>query len=267
MAANVLILLVLWGYRLAWRRIPNLLAALGYGLAWGVALLISPSLLPVGIGLGIAAGAAAFKKGPGAVVAALACFAAGCVLALSPWIIRNYIALGGFVWGRDNFGLELSLSNGPGAHWSNPLNRPRIFSMHPSRYRPAAEKLLAQGELAFNQDRKREAWEWIKENPREFARLTLQRFIHFWFPSGRNRAHQMALAGFTLLAFAGLEILRRKGNPAFMMTVVIWVMYPLAYYIIQWSSRYRQPIDWTLVFCASVAIYEGYLWTRRRAAA
>jgi len=266
MAANVLIVLVLWGYHLAWRRIPSPLAALGYGLAWGVALLISPSLLPVGVGLAAVAGFALVKKSPRALAAVLVCFAAGTALALSPWIIRNYMALGGFVWGRDNFGLELSLSNGPGAHWSNPLNRPRIFSMHPSRYRPATEKLLAQGELAFNADRKREAEEWIGSHPGEFATLTLQRFVHFWFPSGRNRAHQLVLAGFTLLAFAGLFILWRKDNPAFPMTLIIWIMYPLAYYVIQWSSRYRQPIDWTLVLCVSVAVYEGYRWTRRKVA-
>src|SRR4051812_32148415 len=35
MAANVLILLVLWGYRLVWRQVPGPLAAVCYGLAWG----------------------------------------------------------------------------------------------------------------------------------------------------------------------------------------------------------------------------------------
>ena len=189
----------------------------------------------------------------------------GGLLALSPWIIRNYVTLGGFVWGRDNFGLELSLSNGPGAHWSNPQNRPRIFSMHPSRYPPATLKLIAQGELAFNADRKREAVEWIQGHPREFTALTLQRAVHFWFPSGRNRAHQMALAALALIAFAGFAILWRRGNPASAIIAAIWVMYPLLYYVIQWSSRYRQPIDWTLILCASVAFYEGMLWTRRQA--
>jgi hypothetical protein len=266
LAADALILLVLWGYRLAWRRVPRPLESLCYGLAWGVALLISPSLMPVGAGLAILAAFSAARKAPRASAAALACFGLGCMLSLSPWIIRNYIQLGGFVWGRDNFGLELSLSNGPGAHWSNPQNRPRIFSMHPSRYRPAAERLRAQGELAFNEDRKREAFEWIRSHPRQFAWLTAQRTIHFWFPSGRNRAHALLLAGLTLLAFAGLGILWQHGSPAFPIIAVIWLAYPLLYYIIQWSSRYRQPIDWSLILCAGVAVYEGYRWTRRKTA-
>lgn len=261
-AANVLLLLVLWGYRVAWRRMPAPLEGLCYGVAWGVALLIAPSLLPVAIGLALLVCASRGRKAPRMVAVALLWPVVGCLLALSPWIIRNYLTLGGFVWGRDNFGLELSVSNGAGASWSNAENHDRIFTMHPSRYRPAAERLLAQGELAFNADRKREAVEWIESQPREFAVLTARRAVGFWFPPGSNRAHRMALAVFTLLAFVGLILMWRLVNPAFAITAVIWAMYPLLYYVIQWSSRYRQPIDWSLILCASVAVHEGYLWTR-----
>jgi hypothetical protein len=263
-AANVFILLVFWGYRLTRDHVSGPLASLAYGIAWGLALLISPSLLPPALGL--TALVIYTSKARIRIAPAVACFAVGCVLALSPWIVRNYLTLGGFVWGRDNFGLELSLSNGPGAHWSNPQNQKRIFSMHPNRYRPAAEKVLAQGELAFNEDRKREAIQWIGDHPREFAAMSLQRAIHFWFPGGRNRAHGALLGALTLLAFAGLIILGRRHNPAFAITAVIWLLYPLLYYAIQWSSRYRQPIDWTLILCASVTVYQGYLWIRPKPA-
>ena len=264
LAANVLLLLVLWGYRAAWRRMPGPLERLCYGVGWGVALLTAPALLPVAIGLALLVCASRGCKDPRTVGAALLWPVVGCLLALSPWIIRNYLTLGGFVWGRDNFGLELSVSNGTGANWSNPGNRDRIFSMHPSRNRSAAARLLAQGELAFNADREREAVEWIKSHPREFAALTAQRAAGFWFPPGSNRGHQMALAVFTLLAFVGLNLLWRLGSPAFAITAVIWAMYPVLYYLIQWSSRYRQPIDWSLILCASVVMHEGYSWIRRK---
>jgi hypothetical protein len=242
LAADVLLLLVLWASRTAWRRVPGPLGGLCYGVAWGVALLISPSLLPIAIGLGLALLASAARERTA---------------------LRNYLTLGGFVWGRDNFGLELSVSNGDGASWSNPGNHDRIFSMHPSRYRPAAEKLRAQGELAFNADRMRDAVVWIKSHPREFAVLTGRRTAAFWFPPGANRAHGLVLAIFTLLAFAGLTMLWRLSTPAFTVIAVIWAMYPLLYYLVQWSSRYRQPIDWSLILCAGVALHEGYLWTGR----
>ena len=265
LAADVLLLLVLWASRTAWRRVPGPLGGLCYGVAWGVALLISPSLLPIAIGLGLALLASAARERTALRTAAVALLlpAAGCLLALSPWIVRNYLTLGGFVWGRDNFGLELSVSNGDGASWSNPGNHDRIFSLHPSRYRPAAEKLRAQGELAFNADRMRDAVVWIKSHPREFAVLTGRRTAAFWFPPGANRAHGLVLAIFTLLAFAGLTMLWRLSTPAFTVIAVIWAMYPLLYYLVQWSSRYRQPIDWSLILCAGVALHEGYLWTGR----
>jgi hypothetical protein len=265
-AGVLLMLLVLWGYRMFSQRTPAPLEAMIYGLLWGIALLAAPALLPVGIGLAAVAVLARYRKDRGRVITALGCCAVGTVLALSPWIIRNYIQLGGFVWGRDNFGLELSVSNGPGANWSNPENRPRIFSMHPSRYRPATERLVAMGELAFNEERKQEAIRWIKDNPGEFARLTFQRALHFWFPSGRNAAHGAVLALLTLMAWAGLVLLWRAGNPAFAIVAAVWVMYPLTYYVIQWSSRYRLPIDWSLLLCAGVAASTFWQTMRRRVA-
>jgi hypothetical protein len=265
LAANVLILLVLWGHRLMHQRVPSAAEGLIYGVAWGVALLISPSLLPVAVGFAVLAVWMRVHRAPRRTAIAVVFFATGCGLALTPWIVRNYIALGGFVWGRDNFGLELSVSNGPGAHWSNPQNRPRIFSMHPSRYLPAAERLRVQGELAFNRDRQREAIDWIRNNPLRFARLTALRTIHFWFPFGRNVAHSAALVIFGLMAFAGLRILYRDSAPAFAIVAVVWGTYPLVYYIIQWSSRYRQPIDWSLILCASVFVNEGIRWMKRAA--
>jgi hypothetical protein len=258
LAANVLIFLILWGYRISWRRVPRAREGFLYGLSWGVALLIAPSLLPVGAGLTLAAFLSGWigaqPAARRAFTLALVCSAAGCALSLSPWIVRNYLVLGGFVWGRDNFGLELSVSNGPSAQWSDSLNGVRMHMVHPSRSRQAAEKVLAQGELAFNRDRKLEAVQWIQRNPGEFARLTVQRTFYFWFPPGRNLAHEFALGGFTLLAFGGLWFLWRQSLPAGVIVAVLWASYPLIYCLIQWSSRYRQPIEWSLALCAGAAL-------------
>ena len=256
LAGALLLWLVLWGYRMAAQRTPFWREAFAYGVAWGIALLVAPSLAPVLVALTALWFAVHIRKNPRGAMAAIACCALGGLLTLAPWIARNYAALGGFVWGRDNFGLELSLSNGPGAHWSNPRNSPRIYSTHPSRYRPEAEKLASMGELAYNAERQREAFQWIRENPGEFTRLTVLRAIHFWFPTGRNSAHTVVLAGFTALAFAGLAILWRTGPGAFAIVSIVWLSYPAMYYLIQWSSRYRLPIDWTLLLCAAVAFNE-----------
>jgi hypothetical protein len=116
----------------------------------------------------------------------------------------------------------------------------------------------------FNADRKRDAMEWISTHRAEFLGLTWQRIVHFWFPTGRNSIHQGALALFTLLAFTGLALLARMQSPAFWFAAVIWMTYPLTYYIIQWSSRYRQPMDWSLILAAGVAIQAAAVWLRDR---
>jgi hypothetical protein len=268
LAANVLIFLILWGHRISWRRVPRGREGFLYGLSWGVALLIAPSLLPVALSLTLAAFLSGLIGGrPAArrsLTLALVWFAAGCALSLSPWIIRNYRVLGGFVWGRDNLGLELSVSNGPYAKWSDSRNDVRMHMVHPSRSLPAAEKVLAQGELAFNRDRKQEAIEWIRRNPGEFATLTVQRTFYFWFPPGRNLTHEFALGGFTLFAFAGLWFLWRQSLPAGVIVALLWASYPLIYCVIQWSSRYRQPIEWSLALCAGTALSVIFPATRPR---
>lgn len=257
LAGALLLWLILCGYRMAAHRAPSWRSAFAYGVAWGIALLVAPSLAAVFMALmALWLAAQVYRRRAQGTMVAIACCVAGLVIALAPWIARNYAVLGGFVWGRDNFGLELSLSNGPGAHWSNPQNSPRIYSTHPSRYRPEAEKLASMGELAYNAERKQEAIRWIQDNPGEFTRLTVLRAIHFWFPTGRNTAHTILLGGLTLLAFLGLALLWRTVPAAFAIVLAIWLSYPTMYYLIQWSSRYRLPIDWTLLLCAAVAFNE-----------
>jgi 4-amino-4-deoxy-L-arabinose transferase-like glycosyltransferase len=262
LAANLLMLLILWGFRMTQRRVPNWRWGILYGLAWGAALLVSPALAPVAGGLAIL-GLCTF--GARRILSVLVCFYLGIVLATLPWVARNYATFGTFIWVRGNLGLELSVSNGPGAQWSNPQNQARIFSMHPSRYPPATLKLLQQGEAAFNADRQREAISWIRAHPREFTALTVSRTFHFWFPPGRNPIHRLALALLTVAAYSGMAVLWKQESPAMPWVAVTWITYPLVYYVIQWSSRYRQPIDWSLILCAAVACMEfSKAWIRRR---
>jgi len=48
----------------------------------------------------------------------------------------------------------------------------------------------------------------------------------------------------------------------------IWLFYPPVYYIMLWSSRYRYPVNWTLLFTAGVALNHVYSkWFARQAVA
>jgi hypothetical protein len=129
-----------------------------------------------------------------------------------------------------------------------------------------ALQLRKEGELAFNRRLEAESLAWMRTHPRKALSLITLRFFHFWFPSGISRVHGALLALLTLVAFAGL-FSPREVNRAFFATVaMIWLTYPMIFYLMQWSSRYRVPIDWTLVFCSGVAVahlagYAPRLWT------
>jgi hypothetical protein len=73
----------------------------------------------------------------------------------------------------------------------------------------------------------------------------------------------MLLAAFTLAAWAGWAVLWRRRNAGYLLVGVIWLTYPLTYYLIQWSSRYRLPIDWSLILCAGVAMHTACKALRR----
>ena len=72
------------------------------------------------------------------------------------------------------------------------------------------------------------------------------------------------LALLTLMAGVGLALLGRVGNPGFAIVAAVWLTYPLTYYLMQWSSRYRLPIDWSLLLCAGVTAYA--MWRKLRGA-
>jgi hypothetical protein len=52
----------------------------------------------------------------------------------------------------------------------------------------------------------------------------------------------------------GLYLLYFKHRAAALLILSMWLFYPPVYYIMVWSSRYRYPINWTLLLTAAIAI-------------
>ena len=80
------------------------------------------------------------------------------------------------------------------------------------------------------------------------------RFRRSQGPLGRNTAHTAVEWVLTLLAFAGLYLLYLRNRMAGLLIASMWLLYPWPYYITEWSSRFRQPIAWTLTFTAAVTL-------------
>jgi len=235
------------------------------GVLWGLALLLSPALASV-LGAFLIVGALRFlRTAPRQFIQFGAVLGLVAAVVISPWPVRNQMRLGSPIWAKDNFGIMLLNSNHPGAGWDVHANEEFIETTTPSWVPSVALKLKAVGEVAYDKSQAEEAKQWIRDNRRTFAGLVALRAIHFWFPPGQNVLHTVLEAGFTLCALAGLYLLYFQHRPAALLILSIWVFYPPVYYIMLWSSRYRYPVNWTLMFTAGVALNHLYsLWISRR---
>jgi hypothetical protein len=232
----------------------NLRRAAVLGFLWGLTLLLSPALASV-LGSFILVGALRFlRESPRQYVQFVAVLGVVGALVISPWPIRNAIRLGSPIWAKDNFGIVLLASNHPGAGWDVFGNEEFIETTTPSWVPAVALKLKAVGEVAYDKSQAEEAKRWIRDNPGIFARLVALRAFHFWFPPGQNVFHTILEGSLTLVSITGLYLLYGKHRAAAMLILGIWLLYPPVYYIVLWSSRYRYPINWTLMLTASVAI-------------
>jgi hypothetical protein len=117
------------------------------------------------------------------------------------------------------------------------------------------------------------AVEWMRRHPQETAALIAQHIRYFWLPPGADTyRHGRGLALYTLArqaltaaAFAGLIVLWRQKRQLAQMLAGILLVYPIVYYLVNWSSRYRAPIEWILILLAAVLVGAAAEWKTRRA--
>lgn len=220
------------------------------GLVSGLALLISGGfssivLSTLCIGLWLFSKSSAKHYFIWAVIALLS-----ATLCLTPWAVRNRLKLGGYVWLRSNLGLELFISNNDSAAANLDDNFASGWFQKSHPYPSAVERArVAQvGELAYEHQRLRQALHWIRLHPSRFTVLSLQRLYYFWFPRMRRWPQALLMGIFSIGGFVGgIQLLRRR-NPSGWLCLGILLAYPLIYYFVESSARYRGPLDALLVF-------------------
>jgi hypothetical protein len=248
----------------AWSRRPlaglNDLQAGKRGLFWGVLYLLNPVYIVC------AAGLAAWEALRGRSTLVLRRFVAlglGVGLLALPWVIRNQRALGSPVVSRSNFGLELNLSFHEGASWDTMPNVKNesagLLSLHPLYSPVQTARIRELGEVRYSAELGEQALTWMKAHPMRVLELVAERGFHFWFPPGRRWWHGIVLACMTLAAFLGIAKCAKQSLGVQFMLVLL-VCFPLIYYAMQWSSRYRHPIEWILIIFTAVTVNET--WTR-----
>jgi hypothetical protein len=189
-----------------------------------------------------------------------------CLLAtLAPWTIRNWLVLGAPVWGRDNLGLELHVSNNDcaAATFAEMQRSGCHAKTHPNANPQEAAKIREVGEIRYNQQRLRDALAWVRSHPARFTGLTLERFALFWFPEAGRGAASYPLWGVTLAGFAGLILCYKENRLTAPLFGSLLLVYPLIYYFVQHFLRYRYPVLWVSSLMAAYALTVA--WQRFRA--
>src|SRR5579859_7229302 len=165
----------------------------------------------------------------------------GCI---APWLVRNDLVFGKFVFIRDNAGAELRLGNGPGAdgQW--------MYWLHPSQDPDELKKYRRLGEVAYVQEWKQEAIAWISENPGRFAAISLKRAFFFWFGTPRamdsiagEMARNMYFCLTSILAWLGLGVALRRGVRGAVLFFWWFLSFSMFYYFTFTHPRYRHQIE------------------------
>ena len=231
---------------------PTSGGSLRLGLAIGLSFLVTPSLLPVALGL--VAFELVWRREPRRWRwAALTLL--GMALACAPWTWRNDESLGGLFFVRSNFGLELRMGNHEGAGVTLDQSAQGGTERHPRTNVEEARRVQQLGELEYMREAGREATAWIRSHPAEFARLTGLRVTQFWLGPIDDLPIAVGTTLLTLLAAAGAwRALPRMSVPQRAVLQIPLATFPLVYHVVGYEARYRQPVDGLLLLLAAVAL-------------
>ncbi len=173
-------------------------------------------------------------------------------LALSPWMLRNDLRVGGAVL-RTGFGMSLYASNNDCAvpSLAEEVHAGCFQLYHPNASPGEAQLIRTLGEAAYDRKRTADAMEWIGSHRERFLRLTLSRVREFWFPDPEGDFYSAgAIWLITGLSIPGLILMVVRRKAAVLYLLAVSLIYPLLYYISIADVRYRYPALWISALAA-----------------
>jgi 4-amino-4-deoxy-L-arabinose transferase-like glycosyltransferase len=228
---------------------------IAYGLLWGLIALtntVCVSVLPVFVAWLCWKRRAAKRELFFATLAFL--------LVVTPWIVRNRVALGHWFFVRDNFGLELYWGNHEGATGRESAG------INPGRDEGELRQYIQLGEWNYFAQKRAMAVQFMKRDPKRVAELTLLRFWQYWTSHAYrfNGLAQTFFAAFVdVCAFIGLALAMREKNPFVFPLGAVVVVFPVVYYLTHVNAAYRAPIEPVLVVLMVAGIARNIaLWRR-----
>jgi hypothetical protein len=174
------------------------------------------------------------------------------------------VRLGAPIALRDNFGLELDLSNHSGAvNSADPkaVYLARLEDIHPLTVGPGNEKLRAAGgEVPYYNALGKEAEAWIASHPSDFLRLSAKRFVQFFLPpkwywgtfggGGKIVSLRQAFIWIATILGACTLVLMAFRRRDYLYLLAATLVCSLPYTVIQPILRYRYLVSSMLIFLA-----------------
>ena len=230
----------------------------GYGFLWGVTLMTNPALIsvfPVLLAWLIYRGrrerSLHFTRPAFTAVLAIMC----CL----PWTVRNFVVFHRFIPLRSNLGFELYIGNN-----ENYDERRRAIPGNITQDREIL-RYLRMGEMAFMDEEKRKALQFMASHPRVELELFAKRFVDFWMGTAEplkmfletdsRLIRGLLLGNFlsSLGALFGVTVLFLKRSEYAFPLATFPVVFPILYYVTHTSLRYRHPIDPVALLLTAIA--------------
>jgi hypothetical protein len=174
--------------------------------------------------------------------------------------VRNYRTFHKFIPLRSGLGVELySGNNRDSWHWAPP-------GYHPSDSALEWREYQQFGEINYMTLKKREASAFMSSHKTLYTAQTLRRVVYIWtgFWSFNRRylreepfdpPNIIFCTALTILAFLGLRrAFRERGTATAMPYVIVFLFFPLVYYITHPEDYFQRPLDSMLVILAAYAI-------------
>jgi len=226
---------------------PGLRGWMLFGALWAIGALANPAMLSFLPFCGLWIWWRRYRCGlpslAGVVLSSFVFF-----LVLSPWLLRNYEVFGRFVFIRDDFGLQFRLGN------NRLADGMLIATLQPNLNQPEFEKFARLGEIAYEADCRRLAFEWIRTHPEQFAIISMKRFFYYWNGVPRptdsiapwDFRSSLFLAS-SVLAIWGVGRALRQKRPGAWLFAGLVLTYPTVYYFVFPHARYRHPTEPELI--------------------
>jgi len=250
----------------------RLISAVGAGAVCGAAALVNPCFTlcyPVWVLWGLCGPHQRRRMSGTACVPFVLAVLAGFGVMVAPWSVRNRLTFGEWFYLRGNLPFEMWSGNAP---WSNGygISDTGMRLRHPVFDPEEAVRLVAVGEYPYFKQCGGEVRQWLRENPQEFVRRSVDRVRWFWwgrFAHDRSWVQSaLKFIGFTvpgMLSLVGVVwvLMRRRRALVLVLTLMI---FPLPYYVCLMMARYRLPLEPLVLVLAAAGLLALVGWMRQR---